>query len=330
LGELGQHIATNEDRGAQSEGAKRSVVAPYTFQQLLDRQVEKLGLDLVFHVHVPKASGETVNVFFRQNNFLVHNFDMSTTDFFQNISEDQFLDAYRAPPPRQSHLLTGHFRLDHPIFRRIDVPHVIVTTLRDPIDRMLSNYNYTLRMPHNPWHDDIATKGMSFVDYAANMYTAIGPQYSFFDDTGKGTFAPTGNATPGACLNNLLTRVSLYGLTEQFDEFSILLGYLLGRPRILAVPRGNVTTQIQNPPALPAKTSLSAAEREDLTDLLKDDIWFYREAGREYKRRISDLRLQAVFSQVLPMVQACGEAMSRVIAMKDPADPARRAFERIR
>ena len=80
--------------------SSRPAVAPYTFQQLLDRQVEMLGLDLVFHIHVPKASGGTVNVFFRQNGFTVLNFDMGSADFFQDVSEDQFLKAYYAPPPR--------------------------------------------------------------------------------------------------------------------------------------------------------------------------------------------------------------------------------------
>jgi hypothetical protein len=266
--------AVQNDSGVLPRAPSRPAVAPYTFQQLLDRQVEKLGLDLVFHIHVPKASGGTVNVFFRQNNFTVLNFDMSTADFFQDVTEDQFLQAYEAPPPRRLHLLTGHFRLDHPLLRRLSVPHLIVSTLRDPIARILSSYNYTLRMPANPWHEDIVSKGMSFLDYAAKVYLAFGPQYSFFDDTGKGTFAPTGTATPQQCLDNLMTKVSIYGLTERFDEFSVLLGYLLGQPRILAIPRGNVTDRLPNPTDVPSKTSLSAAEHEAMTDLLKDDIWF--------------------------------------------------------
>ena len=322
-------MTVNEDRATQSEATNQSAVARYTFQQLLERRVEKLGLDLVFHIHVPKASGGTVNVLFRQNNFLALDFDMTTADFFANIPEHQFLEAYRAPPPRQSYLLSGHFRLDHPIFRRTCVPHLVITTLRDPIDRMLSNYNFTLRMPHNPWHDDIVTRGMSFVDYAAKMYAAIGPQYSFFDDTGRGSFAPTGTATVQECLENLVTKVGLYGLTERFDEFTVLMGYLLGRPRILAIPRGNATNRIPNPSGLPSKTSLTALEREEITNLLKDDIWFYQEAVKEYDRRISDQRLQAVFDQVLPLVRSCELAMARVIAMTDPADPNRRAFDRV-
>ena len=63
---------------------------------------------------------------------------------------------------------------------------MIVSVLRDPVERMLSNYNFTLRRPANPWHDEVVNKGMSFVEYSGKMLDAIGPQYSFFDDTGRG------------------------------------------------------------------------------------------------------------------------------------------------
>jgi len=309
--------------------APRPAVAPYTFQQLLDRQVEKFGLDLVFHVHVPKASGGTVNVLFRQNNFIMLDFDMNRKDFFGVVPEDRFLEGYLASPPRRSYVLTGHFRLDNPTLRSAWMRHTIVTTLRDPIDRMLSHYNYTLRIPQNPWHDDIVRKGMSFLDYAANMYSAIGPQYSFFDDTGQGSFAPTGTATPQQCLNNLITKVGLYGLTERFDEFAVLVGYLFGRLRILGVLPGNVTERIPNPPGAPPKKSLSGAERDAISELLKDDIWFYGEAVKEYERRISDWRVQAVLAETLPLVQSCRAALDRLLTVRDPDNPNRRAFDRV-
>ena len=94
---------------------------------------------------------------------------------------------------------------------------------------------------------------MPFTEYAKNAYSAFGAQYSFFDDTGQGSFAPTGTATPQQCLDNLITKVGLYGLTERFEEFTVLMGYLLGRARILAVPRRNVTDRIQGFDRAPAK-----------------------------------------------------------------------------
>ena len=115
-----------------------------------------------------------------------------------------------------------------------------------------------------------------------------------------------------------MTKVGLYGLTEQFEEFTVLMGYLLGRVGILAVPPRNVTDQIPNPTKRPPKTSLSEAEREAITGLLKDDIRFYREAVKEYERRISDPRVQAVFADAVPLVRSCRAAVDRLQAIKDP------------
>src|SRR5262249_8812200 len=156
---------------------------------------------------------------FEQNDFEIIHFDMASSEFFESVAEEhRLLDGYRAPAARpHSHVLTGHFRLDHPIFRRISGPHFTVTTLRDPIARMLSNYNHALLTPGSLWHEEVASGRMPFIEHAAKVYAAVGPQYSFFDDTGLGTFAPSGRATPQQCLDNLLTKVSFYGLTGRFD-----------------------------------------------------------------------------------------------------------------
>lgn len=301
-------------------------VQPYTFKQLMDRDVEGDGLDLVLQIHVPKAGGNTVNLLFGQMGFIPLAWDMSSNDFFQTVREDQWWAGFRAPPPRTAYFLTGHMRLDNPIYKRLWIPHVVVTLLRDPIERMLSNYNFTLRRPQNPWHDDIVNKGMTFLEYVANMDAAIGPQYGFFDDTGAGTFARTGTASVEHCLNNLLTKVSIFGLTSRFDEFAVLAGMLLGRQRILAVPPSNVTDQIPDINGMPFKTSLTDQERAEISTLLKDDIWFYEQASKEYGRRIADPNLQAVLSEVLPLIESSRGAMVRLSNVRDPRDPSRRAF----
>jgi hypothetical protein len=320
----------NAAEPSRSEQPPRPAVKPYTFEQLLNREVESLGLDLAFNIHIPKAAGNTVNALFRQLGFIPVPLDMNTNEFFSTVREDRWFEGYAAPPPRDAYLMTGHMRLDQPMFRRLWMPHMIVSVLRDPVERMLSNYNFTLRRPANPWHDEVVNKGMSFVEYSSRMLDAIGPQYSFFDETGKGVFARTGNAPVEECLANLLTKVSFYGLSERFDEFAALTGYLLGRAKILAVAPANVTSEIEDLTGLPLKTALTEEERDGLGTLMKDDIWFYQEAVKEYDRRVADPRLQAVFSDVLPLIKSSREAMGKILVLRDPADSSRRAFQRVR
>jgi hypothetical protein len=321
--------AVGAEAGSRKDPPPRPAVSPYTFEQLLNQEVESLGLDLVFNIHVPKAAGNTVNSLFRQLGFFPVSLDMTTNDFFRLVREERWFEGYTAPPPRDAYLMTGHMRLDQPIFRRLWIPHVVVSVLREPVQRMLSNYNFTLRRPGNPWHDEIVNGGMSFAEYSSRMLEAIGPQYSFFDDTGRGIFARTGKASVQECLANLKTKVSFYGLSERFDEFAALSGYLLSRAKILAIAPLNVTREIEDRSGLPLKTALTAQERDVLDTMLKDDIWFYQQAVKEYEERISDRRLQAVLSHVLPLVRSSSEAMGGVLALKDPADPNRRAFQRI-
>lgn len=326
----GKPGAVVEAAGESSKDlSSRPAVNPFTFDQLLNRQVESFGLDLVFNIHIPKAAGNTVNALYRQLGFLPLALDMNTNDFFATVREDRWFEGYATPPPRDAYLMTGHMRLDQPIFRRLWMPHMIISVLRDPVERMLSNYNFTLRRPANPWHDEVVNQGMSFVEYSNKMLDAIGPQYSFFDDTGKGVFARTGNATAQECFNNLLSKVSFYGLSERFDEFAALSGYLLGREKILAIEPANVTKDIEDLSGVPLKTTLTAEERDGLDAVLKDDIWFYEQAVKEYERRISDHRLQAVFSSVLPLIKSSRKAMRDVMALSDPANPGRRAFQPI-
>jgi hypothetical protein len=323
-------VAEEAAHRAAMETMQRRAAIPHTFEQLLNRQFEKSGVDLAVNIHIPKACGNSSNALFRQLGFVPISLDMNTNDFFHTIREDRWLEGYLAPPPRDAYLLTGHLRLDHPIFRRILPPHVIVTVLRDPIDRILSHYNFTTRTPGAPWYDEVVSSGMTFPEYAAKIFSAIGPQYGFFDDSGKGTFAPTGTATAKECFENLVTRVGFYGLAERFDEFAVLIGYLLGRTEILATAAINVTRELPDLNGIPLKTSLSKAERSAITKLLKDDIWFYEKAREEYDRRLADPRLQSLLSKTMPLFKSSQEAMGRLLAMKDPGDPSRPAFRQPR
>src|SRR5262245_54388700 len=198
------------------EAKAAEAVTAYSFEDMLGQKVEQKGLDLAFNIHVPKSGGGTVDLLFEQNDFQIVHFDMAASEFFATVADERrVLDGYRGPASRpHPHLLTGHFRLDHPIFRRIGVPHFPLPTLPDPFDRMLSNYNHALLTPDSLWHEEVASGRMPFIEHAAKVFAAVGPQYSFFDDTGLGTFAPTGRASPQECLHNLLTKVSFYGLID--------------------------------------------------------------------------------------------------------------------
>jgi hypothetical protein len=306
--------------------AHRLPVQPYSFSDLIDGKADLRELSTVVHLHIPKAGGGTVHTLLRQNNFTALDFDMESQTFFGTVTETLWSNIQLRPPPRRRFFMTGHFRLDVPLLRAMWVPHVIVTTLRDPIKRVLSHYNFTLLVPDNPYHHELLSGKMSFLDYVEWLAApgSIGPQYSFFDDTGSGTFARTGTASVEKCLKLLLEKVGVFGFTDRFDEFCVQFGYLLRRPNI-AVLGVNETADL-NDDDIQLKIEITADERKALAKLYADDIWFFAEARREYERRIADPRIEAVMSAALPLLAQARAAMEATKDVADPENPEHSAF----
>jgi hypothetical protein len=183
--------------------------------------------------------------------------------------------------------------------------------LRDPIQRLLSHYNFSLVVSGNPHHHELRSGKMSFLDYAEWLIArnSVGPQYSFFDDTGAGTFAYTSASAPEKCLDNLFNKIGLFGFTDRFHEFCILFGYLLRRPNIVIAP-DNDSASFANGQSL--KSSLTPDEQLKIEKVYADDIWFFAEALKEYERRIADPRIQAVLRSATPQVRRATELLQEL------------------
>jgi hypothetical protein len=90
---------------------------------------------LVF-LHIPKTGGTTLHYHFSAN-FAP---EETCPERFSN------LDAYSVDDLRQWRFFSGHFNSDE--IKRIPRPTFRVTVLRNPIERLLSNYYYWRRLSH--------------------------------------------------------------------------------------------------------------------------------------------------------------------------------------
>ena len=106
------------------------------FESLIERDAEPPRFRVVFCVHVPKAAGNSMNVLLRQNRY----FDVPIRgdDFFYYTPQERWLELARPGPAT---IFTGHFRLDHPLLRRMWIPYVTLSVLRHPVERMLGRPN---------------------------------------------------------------------------------------------------------------------------------------------------------------------------------------------
>jgi hypothetical protein len=276
-----------------------------TFEELLASPPSRMRP--VFQIHIPKSAGWTVTAVLDQIGLTPLPFDMNTRSFFTKMNQGEWEEKAQGGGLRLGYFFRGHFRLDVPLLRDLQHPHVIVTALRDPIQRVLSHYNHTVRVPGNPWHEEVASGKMPFTDYVAWLVApnSIGPQYSFFDDSGDGGFAYSGKASAQQCLKNLIERVAVLGLTERIDELVILIGFLLRRANVLGISPRNVTADLAG---APPKTELTEAEQASVTKLLADDIWFYKEATKEYERRLAHPAVAAVMAETIAHIRPARES----------------------
>jgi hypothetical protein len=276
------------------------------FESLIERDAEPPRFRVVFCVHVPKAAGNSMNVLLRQNRY----FDVPIRgdDFFYYTPQERWLELARPGPAT---IFTGHFRLDHPLLRRMWIPYATLSVLRHPVERMLSAYNFALRREGTLWHSEVTTGAMSLVDYAAAFTAGVGTQYGYFDDTGSRS------ASPQECLENLLTKVSFYGFSDRFEEFAVTVGYLLGLRNVLPVPEENVTAEIPNPHNRQARQSLTAEELTQLGEILRDDLWFHEQALAAYRHRMAEPRLAELLAISAPVLAACRDARRQFTTIKD-------------
>ena len=83
--------------------------------------------------------------------------------------------------------------------------------------------------------------------------------------------------------------MDFYGLTERFDEFVSMAGNALGLTN-LSVTRCNETSYLpDNGTKLLKRDDLPAEELATLSEMLADDLWFYKRAKKFYEIRRSNM-----------------------------------------
>jgi hypothetical protein len=261
---------------------KLSTAKPYRFEDLLAFSNSKKSLPtvppLVF-MHIPKTGGTTLN------NILMKNYryrmDSYGGDFFPRYFPDEFVSLVRTPEADDSRrpvFFTGHIDVSNDLFRYMPERYVVITMLRDPVDRIISHYRFHSTLSDSPLGIEIAG-GLNILDYFDRFREAIPLQYESL--VPRNDKAPQSNSKQvDEALRNLESNISLFGLQEEFDAFVISLARLLGLPHI------NYSALNQTPPTPVKVTSKQAAK---LRELLALDIAFYEAAAKLYRKRKASL-----------------------------------------
>jgi hypothetical protein len=201
---------------------------------------------LIF-LHIPKAGGSTVR------DVLSRQFQGAS---ILNITNTQLerIDAVPADVLAHTDVLLGHVSFGaHDYLRE---PHIYFTLLRDPVERVVSQYYHVLRKPSHWLHEQVVDQGLSLEAYVSAQITRAINNGQTRMLSGLAEADPFGlmpadeGIAYGQCppellelaARNLREQIAIVGVTERFDESLILLKRRLGLGWPFYVRR-NVTPQ---------------------------------------------------------------------------------------
>ena len=120
----------------------------------------------VLFEHVPKCGGTSIV------NYLMSQYRQDQVFYIRGVQATAYIDYYRRLPRHQTrfHLVVGHGA--HHLLDAINDEWITLTVLRDPVQRIISHYNYVLRTPNHYLYEQVATAGMSLEAYATSGLTS--------------------------------------------------------------------------------------------------------------------------------------------------------------
>jgi hypothetical protein len=251
----------------------------------------------VIFLHIHKAAGTTLHRIIERQ---------YPPDQIWSFDERHDFEAFRALSEAQKEeirMLRGHMIFGlHELMPR---PCIYFTLLRDPVERVISFYDYIRRNPHH-YHSEmivsqsltlqqfLETRTSTMMNNGQTRMLAGARQYDF----------PVGECTEElleAAKSNLKDWFAVVGLVERFDESLLLLQRVLGWGRLFYV-RQNVAERRPRQEDLPTET-LELVKRHNALDLelYQYASTFFREQIRQQGKWFEgQVRLFQLANRLLP------------------------------
>lgn len=199
--------------------------------------------------------------------------------------------------PKENSLLSGHIPFDCVESFRQQIR--IFTVLRDPFDRLVSEYNHAATLESHYLYSHIALKGISFEDYCLSGFTLTSDnlQTRFLSGTHYRRGFSDVTADDFALAESNMRNFEGLGLQERFSETLLILSHIFGWKRRTLSTR-NVGWR---------KKIISAADIDPtvirkIYELNKFDLQLYNSAVAEFEKRLCEYRNRVEGDWVLPDV----------------------------
>ncbi|OKH25729.1 sulfotransferase family 2 domain-containing protein [Chroogloeocystis siderophila] len=197
----------------------------------------------IIFLHIPKASGSTLHRIIEQQYppVVIYTIDglnvVESTNEFKSLPQEQ---------RQKIKVLKGHMSFGlHEYLAR---PSTYITILREPVERVISQYYYICHNPKHRLHAHVKGQNLSLSEYVSSgITTAVDNSQTRMlaaIDKSIVKFGQTPTEALDIAKQNLKIYFSVVGLTEKFDETLILLKKKFGW-RLPFYVRENVTKNRQ-------------------------------------------------------------------------------------
>ena len=228
-------------------------------------------------LHIPKTAGTTLN------SILDANFDSGSVLDIYTDEQHQAVRDLTYSRLAEYDLIRGHiFVQDYDDIFDGPVPMRVFTFLRDPVERVISEYFFLKRWPRSHLYRYLNENKVTLVDYVTR-------------DTGvlrrRGTNNMTNSLSGTKCRSlgerfqmawhHLSERFAFFGILERFDESLLMLAKTVGL--------NETFYERQNVRSVAADRVVTQAERDVIAEYNQLDVRLYKAAFREFDLRVNAL-----------------------------------------
>lgn len=248
-----------------------------------------------FFLHIPKTAGRSITRIIERNYPEDGRVAGQQTGLFFPADRSNGVPRQggtRAPIdvaslPAENTILTGHIPFDCIAGQKSRFR--IFTMLRDPVDRLVSEYNHAATAPHHYLHEHVRDDRISFRDYCLSNFvlTADNIQTRFLAGcNGTRDFGEVTQTDYDEAWRNLIA-LDAFGLQERFADSLSLIAWAFGwAPETLSLDRiGHRNKRVY-------RKDLDPQLVADIQDKNALDMALYSAAAAEFGHRIDRNRMQ--------------------------------------